>query len=179
MALPDRAGGESRTHNRRFTKPVLCQLSYASDHRAMKFRKYTVKGVGRKGIFPPQPTIPSPEGRGPWSFVLFFAEVRSVDRSVNPFHRKDPKSARTRRVNCAIGTDERLNGATFKILAISTPLRQVGRSGISYRQRHEPRKERPNVRDDGSGVLKNPHRNQMSPPEVSFNSWPDRGLDPF
>ena len=27
----NRAGGESRTHNRRFTKPVLCQLSYASD----------------------------------------------------------------------------------------------------------------------------------------------------
>ena len=25
-----RAGGESRTHNRRFTKPVLCRLSYAS-----------------------------------------------------------------------------------------------------------------------------------------------------
>ncbi len=25
-----RASGESRTHNRRFTKPVLCQLSYAS-----------------------------------------------------------------------------------------------------------------------------------------------------
>ena len=29
----DRAGGESRTHNRRFTKPVLCRLSYASDLR--------------------------------------------------------------------------------------------------------------------------------------------------
>ena len=27
----DRAGGESRTHNRRFTKPVLCRLSYASN----------------------------------------------------------------------------------------------------------------------------------------------------
>src|SRR5262245_20939836 len=32
-----RAGGESRTHNRRFTKPVLCRLSYASDHKAVKF----------------------------------------------------------------------------------------------------------------------------------------------
>ena len=31
---PDRAGGESRTHNRRFTKPVLCRLSYASDQQA-------------------------------------------------------------------------------------------------------------------------------------------------
>src|SRR5258708_162164 len=33
----NRAGGESRTHNRRFTKPVLCRLSYASDHKAVKF----------------------------------------------------------------------------------------------------------------------------------------------
>ena len=32
-----RAGGESRTHNRRFTKPVLCRLSYASEHEAVKF----------------------------------------------------------------------------------------------------------------------------------------------
>jgi len=31
-----RAGGESRTHNRRFTKPVLCRLSYASHREAMK-----------------------------------------------------------------------------------------------------------------------------------------------
>src|SRR5436305_14429777 len=31
-----RAGGESRTHNRRFTKPVLCRLSYASHHEAVK-----------------------------------------------------------------------------------------------------------------------------------------------
>ena len=31
-----RAGGESRTHNRRFTKPVLCRLSYASLGQAMK-----------------------------------------------------------------------------------------------------------------------------------------------
>ena len=30
-----RAGGESRTHNRRFTKPVLCQLSYASVRRSI------------------------------------------------------------------------------------------------------------------------------------------------
>src|SRR3954454_9796035 len=36
-ARPDRAGGESRTHNRRFTKPVLCRLSYASVHEAVKF----------------------------------------------------------------------------------------------------------------------------------------------
>ena len=28
---PGRAGGESRTHNLRFTRPLLCQLSYASD----------------------------------------------------------------------------------------------------------------------------------------------------
>jgi hypothetical protein len=44
---PSRAGGESRTHNRRFTKPVLCRLSYASDraHRAVKL-----------------PTIPSRSG---------------------------------------------------------------------------------------------------------------------
>src|SRR3954447_20190309 len=27
----DRAGGETRTHNLRFTKPLLCQLSYASN----------------------------------------------------------------------------------------------------------------------------------------------------
>ncbi len=31
-----KAGGESRTHNRRFTKPVLCRLSYASRHEAVK-----------------------------------------------------------------------------------------------------------------------------------------------
>ncbi len=31
-----RAGGESRTHNRRFTKPMLCQLSYASDRQTVK-----------------------------------------------------------------------------------------------------------------------------------------------
>src|SRR5436305_7095685 len=31
-----RAGGESRTHNRRFTKPVLCRLSYASHREAVK-----------------------------------------------------------------------------------------------------------------------------------------------
>ena len=32
-----RAGGESRTHNRRFTKPELCRLSYASVRRTVKF----------------------------------------------------------------------------------------------------------------------------------------------
>src|SRR4051812_27311729 len=36
MGRRGRAGGESRTHNRRFTKPVLCRLSYASDHEAVK-----------------------------------------------------------------------------------------------------------------------------------------------
>ena len=32
---PSRAGGESRTHNPRFTKPKLCRLSYASEPRAV------------------------------------------------------------------------------------------------------------------------------------------------
>jgi hypothetical protein len=50
-ARPGRAGGESRTHNRRFTKPVLCRLSYASVHEAVKFPKYTVAHVSRKGSF--------------------------------------------------------------------------------------------------------------------------------
>ena len=31
IPLSGRAGGETRTHNPRFTKPKLCQLSYASD----------------------------------------------------------------------------------------------------------------------------------------------------
>src|SRR3954454_8916227 len=34
---PGRAGGESRTHNRRFTKPELCRLSYASNQGTVKF----------------------------------------------------------------------------------------------------------------------------------------------
>src|SRR6201999_2226861 len=38
---PNRAGGESRTHNRRFTKPVLCRLSYASVRKAVKFLTIT------------------------------------------------------------------------------------------------------------------------------------------
>jgi len=38
-----RAGGESRTHNRRFTKPVLCRLSYASHHEAVKLPNITTK----------------------------------------------------------------------------------------------------------------------------------------
>ena len=31
LSSRDRAGGETRTHNLRFTKPLLCQLSYASN----------------------------------------------------------------------------------------------------------------------------------------------------
>ena len=52
-----RAGGESRTHNRRFTKPVLCRLSYASDRRGREIPNYTVAAVRRKGFFPPASEI--------------------------------------------------------------------------------------------------------------------------
>ena len=67
-----RAGGESRTHNRRFTKPVLCRLSYASNQMVsivpiMSIRSsceengimgrensnYTVTADSRKGFFRP------------------------------------------------------------------------------------------------------------------------------
>ena len=56
-----RAGGESRTHNRRFTKPVLCRLSYASDLEAVKLPNIPAKCPiartfpcrGRKSPSPP------------------------------------------------------------------------------------------------------------------------------
>src|SRR4051794_34721128 len=51
----DRAGGESRTHNRRFTKPVLCRLSYASERWGREIPKYTFKIVRRKDFFPATP----------------------------------------------------------------------------------------------------------------------------
>ena len=45
----NRAGGESRTHNRRFTKPVLCRLSYASHRPGRENPKYT----NREGVCKP------------------------------------------------------------------------------------------------------------------------------
>jgi hypothetical protein len=48
----DRAGGESRTHNRRFTKPVLCQLSYASNQEAVKFPTITSPTFHARGFSP-------------------------------------------------------------------------------------------------------------------------------
>ena len=47
-----RAGGESRTHNRRFTKPKLCQLSYASDRQAVKLLTIQTPKRRRKTIPP-------------------------------------------------------------------------------------------------------------------------------
>ena len=67
---PHRAGGESRTHNRRFTKPVLCRLSYASDQQAVKFPDY-IAGVPRCKAFrdrrekPPAPPVPDERDRDP------------------------------------------------------------------------------------------------------------------
>lgn len=61
---PDRAGGESRTHNRRFTKPVLCRLSYASDRLVRPGReipKYTPFGVICKA-FPSQTDFSARDG---------------------------------------------------------------------------------------------------------------------
>jgi hypothetical protein len=46
-----RAGGESRTHNRRFTKPVLCRLSYASDREAVKFPNIPPKTNDARDLF--------------------------------------------------------------------------------------------------------------------------------
>ena len=52
-ARSTRAGGESRTHNRRFTKPVLCRLSYASNQsrRGREISSYTAAAERRKGDF--------------------------------------------------------------------------------------------------------------------------------
>jgi hypothetical protein len=47
-----RAGGESRTHNRRFTKPVLCRLSYASVREAMKLLTITRLSSDARAIRP-------------------------------------------------------------------------------------------------------------------------------
>ena len=55
-----RAGGESRTHNRRFTKPVLCRLSYASGPIAVENPKYTLPRVRCKGSFPRPVEFPPP-----------------------------------------------------------------------------------------------------------------------
>jgi hypothetical protein len=53
-----RAGGESRTHNRRFTKPVLCRLSYASRREAVKiptipFDLANARGFSRATVLVP------------------------------------------------------------------------------------------------------------------------------
>jgi hypothetical protein len=74
-----RAGGESRTHNRRFTKPVLCQLSYASDLRAVKFltiQPYSVVAsvflaaarfsAARTGLFSESDRVDRRGGNPPW-----------------------------------------------------------------------------------------------------------------
>src|SRR4051812_8582298 len=48
---PGRAGGESRTHNRRFTKPELCRLSYASNQEAVKFPTIPSSPNLARGLF--------------------------------------------------------------------------------------------------------------------------------
>src|SRR4051812_28687579 len=52
-AAEGRAGGESRTHNRRFTKPVLCQLSYASDREAVKIPNIPSPASHARGLSAP------------------------------------------------------------------------------------------------------------------------------
>jgi hypothetical protein len=51
LARHGRAGGESLTHNRRFTKPVLCRLSYASVHEAVKFPNIPPETFHARGLF--------------------------------------------------------------------------------------------------------------------------------
>ncbi len=60
LDAPHRAGGESRTHNRRFTKPVLCRLSYASDQQAVKFLDYIAAAPRCKSA--PRPSRGKPAG---------------------------------------------------------------------------------------------------------------------
>ena len=56
-----RAGGESRTHNRRFTKPVLCRLSYASNQKAVKFPTIPSGPFHARAFFGPAPKIGPPK----------------------------------------------------------------------------------------------------------------------
>ena len=57
-----RAGGETRTHNPRFTKPMLCRLSYASK-QAVKFSTIPTRcRIARP--FPPSRTKRRPPARG-------------------------------------------------------------------------------------------------------------------
>src|SRR3954447_4790362 len=48
---PGRAGGESRTHHRRFTKPELCRLSYASNQETVKFPTIPSSPNLARGLF--------------------------------------------------------------------------------------------------------------------------------
>ncbi len=60
-----RAGGESRTHNLRFTKPVLCRLSYASDPQAVKFPTITSPGRAARGFSAGVPRFSRPRAARP------------------------------------------------------------------------------------------------------------------
>ena len=53
--LRARAGGESRTHNPRFTKPMLCRLSYASDRWAVKLPTLATPSRDCKDLCRPPP----------------------------------------------------------------------------------------------------------------------------
>jgi hypothetical protein len=60
-----RAGGESRTHNRRFTKPVLCRLSYASVREAVEFLTIPPRSSDARAFSPGHHPTTSPARRGP------------------------------------------------------------------------------------------------------------------
>jgi hypothetical protein len=57
-----RAGGETRTHNRRFTKPKLCQLSYASNS-SREISYYIRRGTRCKPFSKPMEKTPPAELR--------------------------------------------------------------------------------------------------------------------
>ena len=123
-----KAGGESRTHNRRFTKPVLCRLSYASDHEAVKF-----------------PTIPSSpfHARGFSSREKNFSPVGRAASGRMPGRRRRPPANATasnrrglvegRGVKRGRGDGGSLGSANRSILTRRLSVRQGGPGEIQGR----------------------------------------------
>jgi len=93
-----RAGGESRTHNRRFTKPVLCRLSYASGRRVVKFLSISPRGRDAR-IFPRSPPDRDEAARLP---------------SANATAPRDRRQGGNRRSG-AVGLAGRENGSTSRM----------------------------------------------------------------
>ena len=120
-----RAGGESRTHNRRFTKPVLCRLSYASDHEAVKFptipsRPFDARAFSvprSKSRRPGRRTRHVPRGR-------FAAASARSERDRVRHGGSSPPEGRGRWRRSGLG---RVNG-THRSVA-GAPIRQEGRVG--------------------------------------------------